>query len=264
MYTRGRYTANPVGKLPTPPIGYMVETVRPDTAELPVDGGSLRAIAALQDDTRRAVYASVRQAHRPLTREQAAAEVGISRKLAGFHLDKLVDAGLLTARYDPAARSHTLGRTPKTYQPAERDIAVTIPARQPALLADLLIEAITTARPDETPRHAAERVATARGRQLGEAALAETRPGRLGTERAITLAETVLRARGFEPVRESPTRLRLHNCPFQPLAAAEPDLVCQLNHRMISGFLDGLRTTAVEAALSPRAGECCVQLQAAR
>ena len=242
----------------------MVECVSPDAAELPVDGGSLRAIAALQDDTRRAVYASVRRAHQPLTREQAAGEVGISRKLAGFHLDKLVDAGLLAARYDPAARSHTLGRTPKTYRPAERDIAVTIPTRKPEVLAEVLVEAITTARAGETPRHAAERVATARGRQLGEVALAETRPGRLGTERAITLAEAVLRARGFEPLRESPTRLRLRNCPFQPLAATEPDLVCQLNHRMIAGFLEGLRAAAVDAVLAPRAGECCVQLQAAR
>ncbi len=239
-----------------------MEPVSPEPADLPVDAGSVRAIAALHDDTRRALYAHVRDAHRPVTREQAAAEVGISRKLAGFHLDKLVEAGLLTAGYDSAARFRALGRTPKTYRPADLDIAVTIPTRQPVLLAELLVEAIVTARPDETARHAAERVAAARGRQLGEATRATTRPGRLGSERALTLAEAVLRGHGYEPTRESPTRIRLRNCPFHPLPATAPELVCQLNHRMLTGLLQGLNASTTRAVLTPRAGECCVELHA--
>ena len=36
-----------------------------------------------------------------MSREEAAAHVGISRKLAAFHLDRLVEAGLLVARPGP-------------------------------------------------------------------------------------------------------------------------------------------------------------------
>lgn len=233
-----------------------------DPAVLPLDGTSVRAVAALQDDTRRALYAYLRGAHRPVTREQAAAALGISRKLAGFHLDKLEEAGLASGRYDAAHRSRPLGRPPKTYRPAELEITVTIPTRRPGLLAEMLVEAITTARSGETPRAAAERVVTDRGRRLGEATRAATRPGRLGSERALTLAETVLRTHGFEPARESPTSVLLRNCPFHPLAATAPDLVCQLNHRMLSALLDGLQASTIHAALNPRAGECCVELHA--
>lgn len=235
--------------------------VNADPAEPPVDGAAIRAIAALQDDTRRELYSYLRSAHRPVTREQAAAFLGISRKLAGFHLDKLEEAGLVTGSYDPAHRAHALGRPPKAYRPGEVDIAVTIPTRQPGLLAEMLIEAVTTAEPGETPRSAAERVAADRGRQLGEAARAATRPGRLGPERALTLAETLLRTHGYEPSRESPTSVRLRNCPFHPLAATAPDLVCDLNHRMLTALLDGLQASSVHALLTPRTGECCVELR---
>ena len=55
---------------------------------------AIKAVAALSDDTRRGMYVFIRAARQPVTRDEAAASVGISRKLAAFHLDKLVDAGL--------------------------------------------------------------------------------------------------------------------------------------------------------------------------
>jgi predicted ArsR family transcriptional regulator len=49
----------------------------------------------LADRTRRALYEHVRRARdHGVTREQAAAALGISRALAAFHLDKLVAAVL--------------------------------------------------------------------------------------------------------------------------------------------------------------------------
>ena len=53
----------------------------------------------------RALYAYVRSAAAPVTREAAAEAVGISRKLAAFHLDKLVEAGLLEAGTRTAQRA---------------------------------------------------------------------------------------------------------------------------------------------------------------
>nr|WP_236056024.1 hypothetical protein [Streptomyces sabulosicollis] len=67
------------------------------------------------------------------------------------------------------------------------------------------------------------RAAERRGRRMGEAARDETRPGRLGPERGLTVCERLLDAYGYEPVRQAPTELRLRNCPFHPLTAKAPD-----------------------------------------
>src|SRR5438552_241696 len=55
----------------------------------------MAAAAVLTDDLRRRMYAFIRRADGPVTRDEVAAEIGISRKLAAFHLDKLAAAGLL-------------------------------------------------------------------------------------------------------------------------------------------------------------------------
>jgi hypothetical protein len=57
------------------------------------DDWSISAAAALDDPTRRAMYDFIRRARRPITREEAAAHTDISRKLAAFHLDKMVALG---------------------------------------------------------------------------------------------------------------------------------------------------------------------------
>ena len=157
---------------------------------------AVQAVAALEDPSRRALYRFLRGSAQPVTREQAAAAIGISRKLAAFHLDKLVDAGLLVAAYDRAARTRTLGRAPKAYRPADIQVSISIPERHPGELAELLIDAVLSAKPDETPRSAVLRVAEQHGRALGDDARAAGRPGRLGPERALTLAEATLRSRG--------------------------------------------------------------------
>src|SRR5918995_3572429 len=90
------------------------------------------ALGALEDDLRRELYLHVRRAGRPVTRDEAAAATGISRKLAAFHLDKLVDRGLLTSSYarPPGRGGRGAGRTAKYYEPSDRRIDVTIPERR--------------------------------------------------------------------------------------------------------------------------------------
>jgi hypothetical protein len=46
------------------------------------------------------------------------------------------------------------------------------------------------------------------------------------------------------------------------MAQRAPDLVCGLNHALLAGLVEGLRTPAIEAVLAPAAGECCVELRA--
>lgn len=210
----------------------------------------IKAVAALDDDLRRRMYAYIRAARRAVTRDEAAASVGISRKLAAFHLDKLVTAGLLTAHYERAGR---VGRAPKVYQPTNVDIRVAIPQRQPDVLASILLDAVTAADARAETLQAAE----AHGERLVESA-----KGRPGPERALTLAEETLTHHGFEVRRASPTRLRLRTCPFHPLTTQAPGLVCDLNKAFLTGLVRGLHTTAVEAVLVPEPGECCVELRA--
>ncbi len=223
---------------------------------------AIRAIAALDDDLRRGMYEFARAARRPVTRDEAAAAVGISRKLAAFHLDKLVDAGVLRTRSAPAAGIRRVGRAPKVYEPSGTDIRVSIPPRHHDLLAGILLAAVLGERRGETAGDAALRVAREHGEQLGSAERQRARPGRLGAERALTLASQLLEQRGFEPAREASTCLRLRNCPFHPLAAQAPEAVCGINHAFLAGMVDGLQAPAVEAVLDPRSGECCVELRA--
>jgi predicted ArsR family transcriptional regulator len=229
----------------------------------PISSGdaAIDSVSALGEGSRRQMFTFIRRARRPVTRDEAAASVGISRKLAAFHLDKLVDAGLLRARYASPTGVRKVGRQPKVYEPTDTPIHVSIPDRRHELLADLLLQAVVTEGEGETAAQAAMRTAGRRGRELGEEERTQLRPGRLGAERGLTLCERMLDRHGFEPAREDPDRLRLRNCPFHPLAAQAPDLVCGMNHAFLSGYLQGLRAPAVQAVLAPREGECCVELR---
>ncbi|MEX2975117.1 helix-turn-helix transcriptional regulator [Streptomyces sp. C184] len=228
--------------------------------QTPAGDAAIESVSVLGEDSRRQMFAFIRRQRRPVTRDEAAASVGISRKLAAFHLDKLVDAGLLRARYESPGGIRKVGRQPKVYEPTDSEIRVSIPDRRHELLADLLLEAVLTEDDGETATHAAVRTAGRRGRELGESEREQTRPGRLGAERGLSVCERMLDQHGFEPVRETPTQLRLHNCPFHPLAAKAPELVCGMNHAFIAGYLEGLKVSGVQAILAPRPGECCVQL----
>lgn len=235
------------------------------TAGVTVDSVSsdLSVVAVLADDLRQRMYAFIRRADAPVTRDEAAAAVGISRKLAAFHLDKLVDAGLLEAGYARPAGLRRAGRASKVYAPADVEVRVSIPPRDHEVLAGILLDAVTRA---EDARRAALEAATARGRELGEAERDRLRPGRLGAERALTLACGTLERYGFEPARPEPTRVWLRNCPFQPLAARASEVVCAINQAFLAGFLDGLGASTVTAALTPGTrppGACCVELCAA-
>jgi predicted ArsR family transcriptional regulator len=223
-----------------------------------MDRRSVTAIAALDDEVRRALY-DVASAG-PITREQAARAVGISRNLAAFHLDKLVDVGLLEAATAPP-QSGRVGRAPKCYRRAAEPVAVSVPPRQPALLAEILATAVVTERRDERARQAVDRVARQRGREVGAAEQERVRPGRLGVERALRITADLLAGEGFEPEQDNDV-VRLRNCPFHPLAATEPELVCGLNHAYLAGVIDGLGAApCVEAVLAPHAGRCCVEMR---
>jgi predicted ArsR family transcriptional regulator len=219
---------------------------------------AIGALGVLADRLRREMYDYIRHARRPITRDEAAAHVGISRKLAAFHLDKLTAAGLLQARYERT--TGTLGRTPKVYEVSNTPVYVAIPARRHDLLAEILLDTVRTTSA-EKPAARALKVAADHGRALGAAEFDRARPGRLGPQRAITLAAGIVERCGYEPDRASPTELRLRNCPFHPMTGHDPALVCGINRAFLQGVLDGLHAGAVDAVLQPAPGECCVRLR---
>jgi predicted ArsR family transcriptional regulator len=55
----------------------------------------------------------------------------------------------------------------------------------------------------------------------------------------------------------------LRNCPFHPLAAKAPELVCGINQAHLSGVRQGLGASTVSAVRAPAPGACCVELTAA-
>ncbi|HWU30052.1 MAG TPA: helix-turn-helix domain-containing protein, partial [Microbacterium sp.] len=105
------------------------------------------SIGSLADETRRALYEYVAGQTEPVSRDAAADAVGIAAHMARFHLDKLVEAGLLdtefrrlSGRTGPGA-----GRPSKLYLRASGTISVSLPERRYDLVGHLLAGAIERA-----------------------------------------------------------------------------------------------------------------------
>ena len=221
----------------------------------------IQALASLGDRTRGRLYRFVRQARRAVTRDEAAAEIGISRKLAAFHLDRLVRSGLLEPTFErPEGAEAGPGRAPKRYRVSPAEIAVSIPERRYDIVGEILVDAVAETRPGESVSGAAERTAAERGRSWGAALRAKQAPGRLGPERGLALAAESLTTAGFEP-EAGDGEVRLLNCPFHSLAQRAPALVCGINVAFLGGFLEGLEARRVRADLDPGEGRCCVVLR---
>jgi predicted ArsR family transcriptional regulator len=222
------------------------------------------AVAALDDELRRRMYLFIRASGRPVSREEVAADAGVSRKLAAFHLDKLVDRGLLEASYarPPGRGGRGAGRSAKYYRPSEREFDVTIPERTYDVIGSILIGAIEEQRPGERVEDAARRVARGVGEGVGRAERERVRLPAPGAERAMSVATEVLSSCGYEPYTDDDGSVRVRNCPFHALAEQDRDLVCGLNRELVEGIVAGLGNETVDVALDRRPDECCVRLSA--
>jgi predicted ArsR family transcriptional regulator len=217
----------------------------PDLAE------QMAAISTLSEPLRRALYLYVVAQRRPVSRAQAAGAQGIARTVAAFHLDRLVEAGLLqanrgrtTGRSGPGA-----GRPAVLYSRAERPHEFSIPARSYALAARLLADAVDEAGADGLLQAAAEREGERQGR--AEPPPADGSPADLDT------AAAALERRGYEPVRDG-ERLWLRNCPFHELSRDNPPVVCGMNLALLKGLVRGLAGPVLEARMEPGPDRCCV------
>jgi len=220
----------------------------------------LSAVAALAEPTRRRLYEHVVGQSDPVSRDEAAAATDVPRATVAFHLDKLVDEGLLdvvferrTGRTGPGA-----GRPSKLYRRAECDVAVSLPERRYDLAGGLLAAAMDEAESSgKPPREALARQAFGRGRELGRSARAAN-TGAPGREVVLQ----VLEEQGFEP-RADDDAVTLANCPFHALAADHTELVCGMNLQLLGGVLEGAGADDLTACLHPTPGHCCVRVERA-
>ena len=209
----------------------------------------LSSVGALTEPARRDLYLYVVGQPTPVSRDQAAADTGLPRHAVKFHLDRLVDEGLLeveyrrlTGRQGPGA-----GRPSKLYRRAAREISVSLPERRYELVGRIFADAIRDAAAGQPIGPAVTHAAADAGRRV----VATT-----GSASATDL----LRSCGYEP-RTVADRVILVNCPFHALAAEHTDLVCGVNLAFIRALTDELGLDNVDVRLDPAPDRCCVTLQ---
>src|SRR5512143_1303870 len=214
------------------------------------------ALSALDDPLRRRLFRLVER-RGEVSRDQAARGAGVSRALAAFHLDKLVEAGLLEASFRRlSGRSGPgAGRPSKLYRRSSLELDVTLPQRRYEWAAQVLARALGESPPAATD--ALQRAARAHGESIGR----ELRKPPAGTP-PLRAAAHALGTCGFDPALAPAGQLVLRNCPFASLRAGCRDVVCGMNLALIDGVLGGLGLAGVTAALEPQPDTCCVALRA--
>jgi predicted ArsR family transcriptional regulator len=172
--------------------------------------------------------------------------------MAAFHLDKLVEAGLLRTEYRRLSgrTGRGAGRPAKLYRRSRRRFDVTIPQRDPELLARLLAESIadSTGGPSlEAAQRYGHLVGVRARRRLAEA-------DHEGRARCV---EDVMADIGFEPVTTQ-ADIRARNCPFEPLSRDYPAVVCQAAIAIVDGVIKGVGADSLSVSRQPGAEWCCV------
>jgi predicted ArsR family transcriptional regulator len=185
----------------------------------------------------------------------------VSRKLAAFHLDKLVERGLLEATYarPPGRSGRGAGRSAKYYEPSAREFDISIPERNYDVMGSILLGAIEQQAESESGETAAKRVAHETGEEIGHAERDRRHLRPPGPERTMSVVTDVLSSCGYEPYQQDGA-VRMRSCPFHALAEQNRDIVCSLNRELIDGVVEGLGSTSVDVALTPTPGQCCVTI----
>ena len=210
----------------------------------------LAAVASIADPQRRALLEFVSRHGGSVGRDEAAAALGIARGTAAFHLDRLVDAGLLdtefqrrTGKSGPGA-----GRPAKLYRRSAGEVVVSVPERHYDLAAELLSRAVEESDVTGDPiRPTLERVSTEIGRELGAAA------GSM---------DEALHTLGYESVDDGLGGVSLSNCPFHRVARNHTATICGANAALLQGVAEGVDEHERRVAFEPREGYCCVRLVA--
>jgi predicted ArsR family transcriptional regulator len=191
------------------------------------------------------VLAQLRDAGGPLSVAEVADSAGLSPNTARFHLDGLVDDGLVERAPEERA---TPGRPRMLYTVR----AAAGGPRSYALLAEMLTGLVASLPGAGSTARDAGR---AWGRHLVERAAPSER---IDADEAVARLNRLLEAVGFAPeVRRDrdETDVVLHHCPFEEIARDHTDVVCAIHLGLMQGALDELgapvRATALEPFVTP-------------
>jgi predicted ArsR family transcriptional regulator len=215
-------------------------------------------LGALADPVRRALYRFVSDQPDAVSRDQAANGVEVPRHTAKFHLDRLVDEGLLvaefrrlTGRTGPGA-----GRPAKLYRRSVKEVTVSVPNRRYDLAGQVLADAVERSLGGLPMTQALTEAARNAARIVVDATSSPPTTGEL--ERVAA----VLREFGYEPRVDED--LVLTNCPFDRLVSDHRDLICGMNVDFVASVCTLLGCSGVRARREPDADGCCVRVSDVR
>lgn len=216
----------------------------------------IRSVAQLDEPNRRRLYDLISRAGEPVGRDEAASALGISRELAAFHLDRLVEAGLLSTEYrrrngrsGPGA-----GRPAKLYRRSEGDVSVTVPTRHYDLAADVMAEALEDL--GKRGLAALQPIARDRGRADAKRIAEAIEAGAVGAGPDVQLV-AALRGAGYEPEVSPDGVITLRNCPYDALVVDHRDLTCGMSVAWAEGVAEAV-AAPVTVEFAPAPGRCCV------
>ncbi|WP_255770980.1 helix-turn-helix transcriptional regulator [Pseudarthrobacter sulfonivorans] len=211
-------------------------------------GRRVAALASLGDDKRRQLFQLVASRDEAIGRDEAADALGLPRSTASFHLDKLVQDGLLAVEFHKAAgkTGPGSGRPAKMYRPAANEVSASVPDRNYDLAGELLAAAI---------EHSAA-TGGAVGDSLRTTAYLKGRELAAG---AGSLTE-FMAAEGYDPQPDGEGGLVLANCPFHRLSDGHPDVVCAMNGSFLRGAAAACGEPEDRIVPNTVQGQCCARL----
>jgi predicted ArsR family transcriptional regulator len=210
----------------------------------------IATLASLDDPMRRALFDFVARSEAAISRDAAADALGVSRRIAAFHLDRLADQGLLAVEYRrlQGRTGPGAGRPAKLYRRIEDEVTVSVPERRYDLVGGLLAAAVAESIDTGAPVH---EVLNRTAYEAGSV---------IGAEAGNVLA--ALEEAGYEPrdANRDSGVLALGNCPFHRLAQQFTALVCGVNLQLLRGVAHGAGDSSHIMVLDPSPGHCCVRL----
>ncbi|WP_248759849.1 metalloregulator ArsR/SmtB family transcription factor [Pseudarthrobacter sp. SSS035] len=211
-------------------------------------GRRMAAVASLGDDKRRQLFELVAASEAAVGRDEAALALGLPRSTASFHLDRLVQDGLLAVEFHKAAGKSGpgSGRPAKMYRQSASEVGASVPDRNYDLAAELLVAAI---------EHS-----TATGGAVGNSLLAASySKGQALAAGAASLAD-FMAGEGYEPRPDGAGGFVLVNCPFHRLSDGHPEVVCAMNGSFLQGAAAACGEPEERIAPNSEPGQCCARI----
>jgi predicted ArsR family transcriptional regulator len=173
---------------------------------------------ALGDPALRSIVLLVRATAKPVTADEVATRLDISRSVARWRLERLAEAGLVTAEFERrSGRSGPgAGRPAKAYAAAPETSAIEFPRRHYEGLVGRLVDAL----PQRGRRRHLDRVGYAFGLELGQAA--RLRPAttiRASLERLCRGLGRLGFHAAVESCRDDEAVIVSATCPLRPVVA---------------------------------------------